>query len=304
MHKIETHLDALNLIYYEYDRRTCTLLLDRACADSDYSMELVSITHLLQRHSINYVVDKGKNIVITDDGSYWARLKRGISNCVARMWRKAPEIYLLNDKKVKGAKNLPMFEIEPQVSAIDFASYDALIVTSQNALLSVDTMGSTWKTRPVYAIAPKTAQVVKQLGGHLRFVGKTKHGDSFAQELLEPLKGQRVLYLRGAKSVSNLTSILNENGVACDEAIVYKTVCKSYPEKIVLPKHATVIFSSPSTIDCFLKNAEWDESYRAIAIGETTARHFPSTITPVIADTTSLESCVSKAIALDEAKRR
>ena len=43
----------------------------------------------------------------------------------------------------------------------------------------------------------------------------------------------------------------------------------------------------------------WDESFKAISIGHTTAKYFPSNITPLIADTTSLESCVKKAIELN-----
>ena len=304
MQKIESLLNALNLIYYEYDRRTGMLVVDRAHADSDYSMELVSITHLLQQHRIDYVVDKRKNIVIAESRGVWPRIKRAWGAFTERLRNRAPEIYLLNDKKVKGAKNLPIFEIEPLETEIDVSRYDALIVTSQNALSSLDAVNKAWKSRPVYAIAPQTAKIVKRLGGNLRFVGKTKHGDRFAEELIGPLKGQKVLYLRGAKTVSKLAAILNDNGVSCDEAVVYRTVCKRYEEPIVLPKNATVIFSSPSTIECFLKNAEWDESYRAIAIGETTARHFPPYIIPVVADTTSLESCVSKAIALNAEQRR
>jgi len=81
--------------------------------------------------------------------------------------------------------------------------------------------------------------------------------------------------------------------------IVYETVCTQFDTNIKLPKNATIIFSSPSTIKCFLKNIEWDESFKAISIGDTTAKFFPSHIIPTIADKTSLESCVQKAIEIN-----
>ena len=106
------------------------------------------------------------------------------------------------------------------------------------------------------------------------------------------------MYLRGAKVVSKLSDILNNNNIKCDEVVVYESVCKKFDKKTILPKNSTIIFSSPSTIKCFLENLTWDESFKAIAIGKTTAKYFPSDITPSISDTTSLESCVSKALEL------
>jgi uroporphyrinogen-III synthase len=208
-------------------------------------------------------------------------------------------IYILSDKKVAHAINLPMFEIRPLYKKIDYSVYDALIFTSKNAFLSIDKMDEEWKKKPAYVIAAQTAKILETLGGKLAFVGKTGHGNSFALEIADLLKGKRVLYLGPKEVVSNLVSILSENGVFCDAEVIYETVCKKYDEKIKLPKNSTIIFSSPSTIKCFFQNAEWDESYNAIAIGETTAKSFPSYIVPYIADTTSLESCVSKALEIN-----
>ena len=112
------------------------------------------------------------------------------------------------------------------------------------------------------------------------------------------LKNKKVLYIRGSKVVSNLVETLNSNGAICDEAIVYETVCTKFKKKIKLPKNSVIIFSSPSTIECFLKNSQWDESYKAVSIGQTTEKYFPPYITPYVSETTSLDSCVKKAIEL------
>lgn len=207
-------------------------------------------------------------------------------------------IYILSDKKVKFAKNLPLFEIVYLEHSGNFEGYDALIFTSKNAIYSLEAQGKNYKKIPSYVIAPQTAKVLKELGGNLEFVGKEKHGNAFAQELLSKLHGKKALYLRAESVVSNLANILNAGGVVCDERVVYKTECKELLKKERLPKGSSIIFSSPSSIKCFFKNMEWDESFTAIAIGKTTASYFPPYITPNIAETTSLESCVQKAIEL------
>ena len=208
------------------------------------------------------------------------------------------DIYILSDKKVEGAKNLPVFEVKFIKQDIDFSKFDALIFTSKNGLYSVDSFNDKWKNIPSFAIAPQTAKIVEKLGGSLQFTGITNHGNEFALELLEVLKNKKVLYLRGSKVVSKLVEILNNNGINCEEAIVYETVCKKISENTILPKGSTIIFSSPSTIKCFLENLSWDDSYKAISIGKKTANYFPSNIVPIISDTTSLNSCVAKALEI------
>ncbi|MEA3498756.1 MAG: uroporphyrinogen-III synthase [Campylobacterota bacterium] len=204
------------------------------------------------------------------------------------------DIYILSDKKVKGAKNLPVLEIKYIKQDIDFSKYDALIFTSKNGLYSIDSFTNEWKNIPSYAIAPMTANILKSLGGDLEFTGVTNHGDQFALEIKEKLKGKKVLYLRGSKVVSNLIDTLQ-----CDDIIVYESVCQNNSKNQKPPKGSTIIFSSPSTIKCFLESFDWDDSYKAIGIGKTTAKYFPDYIKSTISDTTSLESCVAKALELN-----
>ena len=199
-------------------------------------------------------------------------------------------IYLLSEKKVDGAINLPVFKINFIKQNIDFDSYDALVFTSKNAIYSLEYHNENWKNIPSFAIAPMTANIIKKFGGNLAFTGITNHGDSFALEILKQLKDKNVLYLRGSKIVSNLIDTLD-----WDDIIVYESKCQSNAQDLKPPKESTIIFSSPSTIKCFLNNFTWDSSYKAISIGKTTAKYFPSYIIPVISKTTSLESCVQKA---------
>lgn len=208
-------------------------------------------------------------------------------------------IYILSHKKIKNAQSLPMFDIKYLNQDINLQSYDALIFTSQNAIKALDAMNKTWKNMPSYVIAPQTGKVVKYLGGILTYIAKKQTGNEFAHEIKDELYGKKVLYICGTKIVSKLVSILNKNDVNCDTLVIYETICKNYKKEIILPNKSIIIFSSPSTIDCFLKNVTWDDSFRAISIGKTTSKYFPEYIKPIISDNTSLEACVQKALELD-----
>lgn len=299
MKDIKNILEPLDLIYYAYDEKRNLLVLDKNWP-SDYGFaELIKITHALSKKHIHFFIDENKSIVISESDTLWKKIKRYFQSTVSNIKNSRMNIYILSDKKVKWAKNLPVFDIQPIKQDVDLSNYDALIFTSKNAVYSIDSFDKTWKKKPAYAIAPETAKIVRHLKGSLQFVGKEKHGDNFALELVKKFKHQKMLYIRGSEVVSDIVNILNTNDIECDELIVYKTVCKPFDQPVKLPKNSTIIFSSPSTIECFFKNLSWDESFKAISIGHTTAKYFPKNITPLISDTPSLESCVKKAIELN-----
>lgn len=300
MKNIEQLIEPLDLIYYEYDKKNHSFILDGDHSQKHIFQELITLTYTLSKNAVPFVVDKQKNLFLGNENSFTTRLKRYSNKLLTNIKNSYQNIYVLSDKKTKWAKNLPVFEIQTITKQIDFSKYDALIFTSKNGVKALNASGEKWKKIPSYVIAPQTAKLVLDLGGKVKFVGKEKHGNEFAHELIEHLKDKKVLYLRSEKIVSDLISILNTNGVECEDIVVYKTVCKKFKKKIKLPKGSTVIFSSPSTIECFLQNCEWDSSYKAISIGHTTEQYFPPYITPVLADTTSLDACVRKAIEINQ----
>lgn len=302
MKSIEKLIESLNLIYYEYDKETNSFILDRSYSNEHIFEELIKITYLLSKHNINFFVDEKKSLVLNSQNTFLSKLQRYINSFVQDIKNSFLNIYVLNDKRVKWAKNLQVIKIRTIISDIDFSKYDALIFTSKNAVNSLNSYNKEWIKKPLYVIAPQTAKVASNLGAKIKFVSREKHGDAFANELIPLLKGKRVLYIRGSKVVSNLVETLNSSGATCEEAIVYETVCVEFKKPIKLPKNSVIVFSSPSTIECFLKNADWDESYKAVSIGHTTEKYFPDYIKPAVADTTSLDSCVKKAIELSNKK--
>ncbi|GIU01447.1 hypothetical protein TSL6_19530 [Sulfurovum sp. TSL6] len=289
----------LNLLYYEYDKYQNSFLVDSRYEKETTYPDLIKLTYALSKHNIGFFKDERANVAISSSRNLFSSLKQRIKNISYDLKSLQKNIYVLSDKQVRYAKNLPMIQTIGIHSNIDITQYDALIFTSKNGVKHCDSLfSSEWKKIPAYAISKDTAKYIKELKGKLAFTGKEKHGDEFAYELVDHLKGKKIAYLGAQSIVSNLIEVLHNNHIQCDHIPVYKTVCRDYDNKIKLPSHSIIIFSSPSTIECFLKNVEWDKSFTAISIGRTTAKYFPDFIHPIMSDTPSLKSCVCKALSL------
>lgn len=293
--KIEEIIESLGLIYYEYDSRKNTLVRDINYSNNFINMEFFKTTYFLSKEHIPFQVLKDKSIRLSGTN---ASIKGLFSMITEKINNQNKNIFLLNDKKVKWAKNIPLFKIVNIDNKIDLRFYEAVIFTSKNAIFAIDSLNKDWKKIPSYVISEQTAKLLKDLNGKLEYVSKKKHGNEFAYEIIERLKGKKVLYLRGKEIVSDLTQILKQNSIDCIDEIVYENCFNEEVKKINIPKNSKIIFTSPSTIEYFFDVFSWDNSFTAISIGNTTAKYFPKNITPVIADNTSFKSCVDKALEI------
>jgi uroporphyrinogen-III synthase len=203
------------------------------------------------------------------------------------------KIYLLSNQKYSNVENIEVFQIKYIKSDINLLDYDALIFTSKNAVYSLDSFNKDWKKIPSFVIAPKTAQIIEKLGGNIAFTGLTSHGNEFAKELVDLLKNKKVLYIKALKTVSNLVEILKENKIFLDELVAYETTCKQ--SNIILEDNSIFIFTSPSSVECFFKQYSWNDSYKAIVIGKTTADYLPNHINYQISSQTSIDECINLA---------
>jgi len=203
-------------------------------------------------------------------------------------------IYVLSNTQVEGAVRLPVIEQHFFSPSINFRDYDYLIFTSKNGVIGADRIDGAWKDIPALVIGEATAKEVERLGGKVEFVAKEYYGDAMARELQKSFPPQkRYLFLRAKEVSSNLTQLLKETGFDIDEAIVYETRCAPCDETKRPPKGSVIIFSSPSTVRCFLECFGWDESYKAIAIGKKTAKAFGREV--AIAPKPTLKSAVEFA---------
>jgi uroporphyrinogen-III synthase len=210
------------------------------------------------------------------------------------------QIYLLSSQSIddKDIIHLPIFEITLLNIDIDLSNYDALIFTSKNAVESINNTNLQWKDIPSYAISDKTAKKLQSVDSNCVFNAKAKDGNEFANKLISQLQDKKVLYIRAKEVVSNLENILKDGLILCDSIVAYETSCNSYSLSKKPPKDSVIIFSSPSSVDCFCKNFTLDETYKIVVIGETTAKKLPSNIAYKIAEEKSLASCIKIAKTL------
>jgi uroporphyrinogen-III synthase len=210
------------------------------------------------------------------------------------------KIYLLSNQSFddKDIVHLPIFQINFLKFDCDISNYEALIFTSKNAIESLDNIDLDWKDTPSYAISDKTAQKLQKLNSNIVFNAKAQDGNEFANKLVPLLKNKKALYIRAKNVVSKLETILQNANIECDSIVSYETTCNNYLSKNAPELGSVIIFSSPSSVDCFCKNFTLDNSYKIVVIGETTAQRLPANTSYKIADEKSLASCIKIAKTL------
>lgn len=208
------------------------------------------------------------------------------------------KIYLLNDDKYENVTNLPMIKINFFQKKIDLKSYDALIFTSKNGVRAIDKIDKNWIKKEIYSIGEGTSKEIKKYNANLVYTAKSSYGNSFALEIKERLKNKKVLFLRAKVVTSKLNKILKEADIKLDEEIVYETTCRDYEEEKLIDKNSIIIFTSPTTVNCFFENFKWDKSYKAVSIGKVTANSVPSYVNNIVSEKQTIINCIKIARTL------
>lgn len=205
-------------------------------------------------------------------------------------------IYLLSPTQKEGTISLPMirFDIHDDVQ-MNLTQVDLLMFTSVQGVRSVEELGIRWKEIPSIAVGAATEKMITSLGGKITYRAKKFYVKELAKEITSKFKEKKILYIRPKVVSFDVKTYLAKEGMEIQEAIVYETSCNTYDVVQKPTKGAVIIFTSPSTIDCFFKNFTWDESYTAVVIGKSTKKHLPTHIEPHMAKKPSIESCIEKA---------
>ncbi len=204
-------------------------------------------------------------------------------------------IYLLSPVRHEAAVSLPMITFRLLPQTIDVSGYDLLLFTSKQAVKSLHQLQPKWVEIPALSIGEATSRVIEELGGRVVLESQQADAKSFAETISQNYSRQKILYVRPQKVSFEIASYLLQQGMKLDEKIVYQTECVSYAPSQRPPKGAVIIFTSPSTITCFLQNFAWDESYKAVVIGKTTQKALPSYICAKVAKVPQIEASVAKA---------
>ena len=214
---------------------------------------------------------------------------------MVRLSKRMDKIYLTSPKSFKEVEPLPMIEFERVADSIDFNGVDTLMFTSKQAVKTANIIDKRWREFESIAIGPATKKAILEFGGRVLFQPKEFYGKELAKDILKNFKNRKILYLRPRKITFDSKSFLRGYGIDLREQIIYQTNCKNYFLDKKPPKNSIIVFTSPSTIECFLKNFGWDESFRAVVIGKSTLEHLPKDTKFKIAPTPSIQACVKTA---------
>ncbi len=207
----------------------------------------------------------------------------------------AKAIYLLSPTPKEGTIALPMINFTVTAKSIDFSHSDTLMFTSKQAVITADTIDLSWKNYPCIAIGPATKKQIEDLGGKVIYHPKFFYGDTLSHDIAQFFRDKKLLYLRPKEISFDSKGFLDKEGITLQEQIIYETSCIQYSSEEKPSKDSVIIFTSPSTIHCFLKNFEWNESYTAVLIGQATKVHLPVNAEYVVADEPLIEACIKKA---------
>ncbi len=204
-------------------------------------------------------------------------------------------IYLLSPTPKEGTIHLPMIRFSLLDVRLDFTDCDTLMFTSKQAVKSAELLDEKWKNIPCIAIGKATANAIVHLGGKVIYQPESFYAETLAGDIVARFKHSKILYLRPKVISFDSKSFLEKAGLILREQVIYDTSCVSYELKDAPLKNAIIIFTSPSTIHCFLENFEWDESYTAVVIGNATQEHLPLNARYKVADTPLIDACIDKA---------
>ncbi len=205
-------------------------------------------------------------------------------------------IYLFSTSSHKDAISINSLDITFLKPNIDFSKYDYLIITSKqtsNALENYEK--EDYIGLSALCVSTPSALAYKNLGANVLDIGEG-YGNNLISKIKEYPKERRWLYLRAKVVASNFVELCVSDGYNISEAIVYESRCSKDIENIKLEDRATLIFTSPSSVKCFLKNHTISKSHRVIVIGHTTLKALPENIEYQLSKETTIQSCMELAL--------
>ncbi len=203
-------------------------------------------------------------------------------------------IYLFSKTNHPDVNSVPVLATEFFQPEIDFSRYDAIVLTSKQAVTALDKISNAWTEIPALTIADLTAAMAQKSGATVMEKGNG-YGDSLADIIINGYPDKKWLYPRPEVVASDFVEKVRRAGVILEDAIVYKTSCNAEAGNIDLEDNAVLIFTSPFTIDCFLQFYEFRTTHKVVAIGKTTNAALPESVKAVMPETPSVDNCVTLA---------
>ena len=200
-------------------------------------------------------------------------------------------IYLFSISSHPDAISVNSLDITFLKPTIDFSNYDYLIITSKQtsqALTQYDKQ--TYIHLPALCISQQSAKAYEAIGGEVLAIGEG-YGDTLVQKIQSYPKTKRWLYLRAKVVASNFVEVCKKDGYLIDEVVVYESQCSQDILNVTVEEDAILIFTSPSSVTCFLRKSEIGVRNRVIVIGKTTAKALPKNIDYIISQDKTINGC-------------
>lgn len=203
-------------------------------------------------------------------------------------------IYLISKTPYLGVNHIPILSISFLTPEINFDAYEGIIVTSKQAALALKHYTPDWKKLHVMCVGEATAEVMKELGAvHIEIA------DGYGESIFDLMKltpqPKKWLYCRPKMIASSWPKKGREMGILIDETVIYETTCNEAIGEIDVACDSVLIFTSPSSIECFTRKIALLPTHAIVVIGKTTQKALPLGIKSVMSEITSVESCVEKA---------
>ncbi|WP_457745033.1 uroporphyrinogen-III synthase [Sulfurimonas sp.] len=207
-------------------------------------------------------------------------------------------IYLFSISSHPNAVSVPSLTITFLKPQIDFSQYDYLIITSKQvseALKEYETQ--LYIEKAALCVSDASAKSYENIGGAILDIG-SGYGDNLADKIKKYPKSTRWLYLRAKVVASDFVTLCKEDGYLIDEVVVYESDCSKDILEVADQENAILIFTSPSSLHCYLKTHDLSPNHTIIVIGKTTAKALPKNVKCHISEKTTIDSCMQLAYSL------
>ena len=204
-------------------------------------------------------------------------------------------IYLFSISSHPNAVNINSLAIKFLKPSIDFSKYDYLIITSKQtseSLKQYETQEYIEKKGLCVSVA--SAASFESLGGTVLDIGGG-YGDNLVDKIKSYPKATKWLYLRAKVVASDFVEVCKTDGFDIEEAIVYESDCSQEILDVEVEDESILIFTSPSSLKCFLKTHEISNKSKVVVIGKTTAKAVPKNTEYVLSNETTIDSCMEIA---------
>lgn len=202
-------------------------------------------------------------------------------------------IYLFSISSHPHARSINSLDVTLLKPVIDFSHYDYLIITSKQASEALRQYEKkAYIHLPALCVSTQSALAYEALGGKLLACGNG-YGDNLVDKIKEFPHATRWLYLRAKVVASDF--VFTCQGYNIDEVIVYESACSEELWHVEVEEEAVLIFTSPSSVECFLKNHLISPHAKVIVIGTTTALSLPKGVQYILSEETTIQSCIDIA---------